>query len=182
VSRARREAESRSLSIDFRVADITSLDAIPERDFDVVTALDNALPHLSEEHLSAALRAMHLRLHPGSIFLASTRDYDELIQQRPTIQGPFLYGAQGNRRIVLQVWDWIETARYRLQQYITTEQAGAWETQHFVSDYRCLLREELASALRSAGFQQIEWLTPAESGFYQPVIVATRPQSECQAG
>ena len=181
VSRARREAELRGLRIDFRVADMTSLAAIPERDFDAVTALDNALPHLSQEQLAAALRAIYSRLRSGGIFLVSTRDYDELIQQRPKVQGPFFYGAEGSRRIVLQVWDWTEAAQYRLHQYISTERAGVWETQHFVADYRCLLREELVSALRSTGFQQIQWLTAAESGFYQPVVVATKPQSEYRA-
>src|SRR5277367_6244283 len=45
VARARSEALKRSLQIDFRVSDMTSMQEITERDFDVVIALDNALPH-----------------------------------------------------------------------------------------------------------------------------------------
>src|SRR5258708_6093667 len=47
VARARREAESRGLDILFHVSDMTTLAEIPDTGFDVVAALDNALPHLS---------------------------------------------------------------------------------------------------------------------------------------
>lgn len=177
VNRAGREARARHLDIDFRVSDMTSLSAIPENDFDVVAALDNALPHLSKEQLTAAIHVMHSRLRTGGLFLVSTRNYDELIQQRPTVQGPFFYGSQGSRRIVLQVWDWIEHARYVLHQYISLENAEGWQTHHFVSEYRCLLRQELSTALESTGFEDIQWLTAAESGFYQPIVLAVKPES-----
>jgi glycine/sarcosine N-methyltransferase len=127
VNRARREARARHLEIDFRVSDMTSLSEIPENGFDVVAALDNALPHLSAEQVMAAARAIHSRLRSGGIFMVSTRDYDELLQQRPTVQGPFFYGSSSSRRIVLQVWDWIEEARYLLHQYISIKRPEDWQ-------------------------------------------------------
>lgn len=172
VDRARREAEMRALDIAFHVSDMTSLSEIPDSDFDVVAALDNALPHLTSDQVAAALRAMHSRLAPGGIFLASTRDYDELIVQRPSVQGPVFYGTQGNRRIVLQVWDWIEHAKYVLHHYISLESAAGWQTHHFVSEYQCLLREEFSKALESAGFEKIRCLTPADTGYFQPIVLA----------
>ena|ERR1700761_8943083 len=100
------------------------------------------------------------------------RDYDNLIRQRPTIQGPSFYGEGGERRIVQKVWDWIDDEKYTVHLYITTRSSEDWVAHHFLTEYRCLLRDELASALTSSGFEDVQWLTPEESGFYQPVVLA----------
>ncbi|HEY4048431.1 MAG TPA: methyltransferase domain-containing protein [Acidobacteriaceae bacterium] len=47
VARAKRETMKRMLDISFFVSDMTSLTEISDTDFDVVAALDSALPHLS---------------------------------------------------------------------------------------------------------------------------------------
>ena len=174
VERARREALRRQLDISFHVSDMTSLAEICERDFDVVAALDNALPHLAAAQVEIAVLAMGTKLRPGGLFLASIRDYDALIVERPTVQGPVFYGEQDERRIVHQVWDWIDRERYTLHMYITLRADGRWACHHFVSEYRCLLRAELSRALEAARFEEIRWLTSAESGFYQPIVIARR--------
>jgi SAM-dependent methyltransferase len=177
VERAKHEAEARGLEISFVVSDMTSLSGVEESGFDVVLALDNALPHLAPAGLKDAVSAMSAKLRRGGLFLASTRDYDALIRERPTVQGPSFYGHEGQRRIVLQVWDWIDRERYRLHVYITHQAEGHWESHHFVSEYRCLQRGELSRALASAGMEAIRWLMPDESGFYQPVVVARKPKA-----
>jgi glycine/sarcosine N-methyltransferase len=174
VNRARREAEMRGLNIEFHISDMTNLSAISDSGFDVVAALDNAIPHLSTHGVQEALHAMASKLRPGGLFLASTRDYDELILQRPSVQGPVFYGGEGNRRIVLQVWDWIDQARYSLHQYISVEDESGWKTHHFVSEYRCLLHAEFTKMLETAGFDKVERLLPRESGFFQPIVLAKK--------
>src|SRR5271169_1810023 len=69
VIRARKEASKRSLEIDFHVSDMTSLQEIADRDFDVVVALDNALPHLSPEELGCAASAIRPVLKPGGLLM-----------------------------------------------------------------------------------------------------------------
>jgi SAM-dependent methyltransferase len=176
VERAKREAAVRGLNISFFVSDMTSLAEIEERDFEVVLALDNALPHLAPAELGNAVTAMSAKLRPGGIFLASTRDYYALMRERPTVQAPSFYGQDGERRVVLQVWDWIDRERYVLHMYITHQIGGHWETHHSVSQYRCLQRGELSRALATAGLEGIRWLMPDESGFYQPMVVARKPE------
>jgi glycine/sarcosine N-methyltransferase len=175
VSRATREAERRGLDISFHVSDMTSLTEIADRDFDVVAALDNALPHLTAERLVCAIKTIGSKLKSNGLFVASIRDYDALILQRPPMQQPAFYGSEGKRRIVHQVWDWIDEASYTLHLFITTQSDEVWTTHHFVSEYRALQRSEVSRALQSAGFQDVRWLMPAESGFYQPLVVARRP-------
>jgi SAM-dependent methyltransferase len=171
IDRARREARSRSLNISFCVSDMTSLREITENGFDAVVAMDNALPHLSLAQLGQASGAIASKLKKNGLFMASIRDYDALLLQKPAIQQPAFYGAPGNRRIVHQVWDWIEDNRYIVHLYITIHSGARWETHHFVSEYRCLLREELTTLLRQVGFGEVQWLMPPESGFYQPIVL-----------
>jgi glycine/sarcosine N-methyltransferase len=172
IKRAEHEAQCRALDISFYVSDMTSLREIAGSEFDVVAAMDNALPHLDAAQLEQAARAITSKLKPKGLFIASIRDYDKLILQKPTIQEPAFYGAHENRRIVHQVWDWIDEASYVLHLYITSKSGQGWKTNHFVSEYRCLLREELSDVLRNAGFEVVHWLMPSESGFYQPLVLA----------
>jgi glycine/sarcosine N-methyltransferase len=174
LARARREADQRGLEISFVVSDMTSLAEIEGTAFDVVAVMDNALPHLTSSQLAQAARAMGSKLKPQGVLIASIRDYDRLIVDRPIVQGPAFYGAAGTRRIVHQVWDWIDMDRYVFHLYITQQSGETWGSHHFASEYRCLLRGELTFALNDAGFRQVRWLMPAESGYYQPIVVATK--------
>ncbi len=174
VKRAVSEAAARKLDVQFRVADVRDLSVVPEGDFDAVIAADNALPHLlTQEDLIQALSQMAGKLRAGGIVLATLRDYDSLISTRPTIQAPAFYGADGNRRIVHQVWQW-ERDRYVVHLYITLETPTGWVVKHYAATYRALLRAELNEAFQQSGFAQVEWLEPSVTGFYQPIVVARR--------
>lgn len=175
VERAAREAATRGLHIPFGVSDMVHLAAYPSDHFDVLAAFDNALPHLSIEQLATAVGSFRRVLRPGGMFLASIRDYDTLMQTKPEFQGPSFFGPPTERRIVHQVWDWTGKDSYDVHQYLTLEQAGAWKVLHFSSQYRCLLRSELTATLRSAGFMDVEWLMPASTGYYQPIVVGRVP-------
>ncbi|MGA2085838.1 MAG: methyltransferase domain-containing protein [Terracidiphilus sp.] len=176
VHRARREARQRGLTVSFYVSDMTSLKEVAESGFDVVISMDNALPHLSAGQVVQAAAAIRRKLKPNGLFVASIRDYDALSVERPTIQKPAFFGAPGNRRIVHQVWDWTQNtgkdAGYVLHLYITIESERGWKAHHFVSQYRCLLRDELSAALNEAGFEDVRWIMPPESGLYIPIVVA----------
>src|ERR671910_596281 len=89
VTRAEREAATRNASLPFGVADLRDLAARVDGEFDVVLACDNALPHLLEdEDLRLAVDNIFAKLSPGGLFLASIRDYDRLVQERPVGEGP----------------------------------------------------------------------------------------------
>ncbi len=175
VARARREALKRSLQIDFCVSNMTSMQEIAEMDFDVVIALDNALPHLSLDQLTRAAATIKSVLKPGGLFMASIRDYDQILLEKPTIQQPTFYSTHGDRRIVHQVWDWVDETKYMVHLYITTLAADGWKSLHFVSEYYSICRQQLTAILRSAGFRDVDWVMPLESGFYQPIVMASLP-------
>lgn len=173
IDRARKEALQRHLQIEFSVANMLQLAAVEASHFDVVICMDNSLPHLeSSENLFQAAHQMRERLVSGGLLLASIRDYDRLIEERPAMQGPMFYGIPGSRRIVFQVWDWIDDRRYVFHLYITAETEGGCRTIHTSGLYRAIRRKELSAALSRAGFRDIRWLFSHESGFYQPIVLA----------
>jgi glycine/sarcosine N-methyltransferase len=174
VQRARSEAAARKLSIPFYVADMRNLDEVPAAGFDAVICLDNALPHLlSEADLTQAAAQIRAKMRIGGTFVASVRDYDEILPQRPIVQGPAFYSDKGKRRIVFQVWDWQDERRYTFHMYITRETSTGWANFHGASAYRAVLRDEITGILESRGFTNIRWWFPTESGFYQPIVIAT---------
>lgn len=174
VERARAEAVARKLYIPFYVADMRSLDAVPASDFDAVICMDNALPHLlSEADLTKAAEQIRAKLRVGGTFLASIRDYDATLAQPAVVQGPAFYSDEGKRRIVFQIWDWQSEREYVFHMYITRETSDGWVNFHGASAYRATLREEITAILASRGFTNIRWMFPSESGFYQPIVVAT---------
>jgi len=175
IQRARSEASKRGLSIPFSVANMVQLSAIPDSSFDAVICMDNSLPHLeTDELLLQAAQQAYGKLRPGGCFIGSIRDYDQLVVERPKIQGPSLYSDSGRRRIVFQIWDWADERRYRFHLYITRSIESEWQTLHCTSTYRAILRCELGQILEQAGFTNVRWLSPSDSGFYQPIFVSHR--------
>lgn len=175
VERARSEASKRGLSIPFSVANMLELSAIPQSGFDAVICIDNSLPHLeTDEELLLAAQQVYGKLRPGGSFIGSIRDYDRLIVERPTSQQPSFYSDNGSRRIVFQIWDWLDERHYRFHLYITRSKESDWRTFHCTSTYRAVLRAELQQILEHAGFTNVRWLLPSESGFYQPIFIAHR--------
>ena len=175
ITRAKREAERKALKLRLTVADLRVLSGYHSGPYDVVCALDNALPHLEgDEDLEAAVREMTSLLGPGGLFLASIRDYESAQREKPRTTEPKVFGGGDRRRVVFQVWDWRRDDRgYRINQYIIQHQPdGLAEVQVFTTTYWKLSRQRLSTILEGLGLQDVRWLEPAETGYYQPIVAA----------
>lgn len=181
VERARLEAGERGLDLPVYVADMLRLSNVPEASFDAVLCMDNALPHLlSSQDLATAAAQIRAKLRDGGVFMASIRDYDRLIEERPLVQGPSFFSDTAHRRIVFQLWDWSDERRYSFHLYITRDTPAGWQTHHGVCEYRAVLRDELTKILERAGFVRVRWLLPHESHFYQPIVLATAGRDDAR--
>ncbi len=180
VERAQREAAALGARLSFGVADMRTLSAQVSGPFDAVIACDNALPHLlSEDDLLAALREMATVLRPGGLLLASIRDYDGLVAERPSTTTPRVFDGPDGRRVVIQVWDWLPDADLYDFTLLIVQQAGdGWQTQAHTARYRALRRADLDRAVRAAGLDDLHWHMPPESGYYQPILTAHKPAME----
>jgi glycine/sarcosine N-methyltransferase len=63
---------------------------------------------------------------------------------------PVFYSDNGRRRIVFQVWDWIDERRYVGHLYVTQETDDGWIVHHFVGKYRAVTPEEIARLANQA--------------------------------
>jgi glycine/sarcosine N-methyltransferase len=176
IDRARREAASFGASVTFAVTDVRALETRVAGAFDVVLSCDNALPHLpTEGDLRQAVGAIWSKLRDGGLLLVSVRDYDRLLRERPAATVPDVHAGPDARRIVFQIWDWTaDSPGYRVDYFILTERGSQWETFHQTMSYRALPRAELTRVLEATGFVDVRWHEPEATGYFQPVVTASR--------
>jgi len=173
LAEARRRAGENKVSIDFRRADFCALADTFDETFDIVIAMDNALPHmLSHEALASAIASMTDRLVPGGLLVASIRDYDRLLEEKPPYSPPYIHRTARGQRVYFQTWAW-SGDHYRLRQYIIDDEETL-QVSKFDCEYRATRRQELTELLQDCGCHQVDWLFGEEPGFYQPIVVARK--------
>jgi SAM-dependent methyltransferase len=179
IARARGEAARFGVDIDFGVADFRHLERQVDGQYDIVICCDNSLPHmLTDDDIRLAARGMHAKVRPGGMLVIGMRDYDALMADRPHTTMPQVTERASGRSIVFQVWDWAEDGQtYALSLFVVKAQRDAWETRCHTTSYRALRRAELDGFLIDAGFDDIHWHFPEETGHHQPLVTARRPAS-----
>ena len=161
------------LKIRFEHADFCALSDVFPGQFDIVIAMDNALPHmLTGEDLASAVRSITDQIRPGGIFVASIRDYDTLLDEKPPYSPPYIHRTEKGQRVSFQTWVW-NGENYQLTQYIINDE-DSLKISKFVCEYRAVRREELTNLLLSNGCSEVVWKFPEETGFYQPIVTARK--------
>ncbi len=179
AARAAREAARRGLTLPTAAADMRRL-PFPDGRFDAVVCADNALPHLlTEADVHAALIEAGRVLRPGGRLLVSTRPYDDLLRDRPASTSPQVHPAPegGESTITFQLWHWYDDGeRYDLEHFQLVPANGTsgaeWDVRVRRTTYWALGRDRLTGLALDAGFEDPTWNTPAETGFFQPLLVA----------
>ena len=173
---AERAAENR-VALTCKQADFRALAEVFSERFDIVIAMDNALPHmLTGDDLKKAVDSIADRLLDGGLFVASIRDYDRMLEEKPAFSPPYVHKTEGGQRVLFQTWDWVGE-NYRFTQYIIDDEGEA-QPSKFCCAYRATRREELSALLAAAGCGEIQWRMPEETGFYQPVVIAKKGNCE----
>ena len=174
VVRAQLEADKRGLNMRFAVADVRELKCAFDQKFDVVISCDNSLPHLlTDEDLALALRNIRHVLTDKGLFVASIRDYDRLLAEKPSFMAMNPGGTHEEEVIVFQIWDWSKkSGTYLLRLFIMNQVTDEWRVKEIRTRYRAMRRSELTAALESAGFTRIAWHGPEQSGYFQPIVTA----------
>lgn len=173
LAQAKERAAQNGVEISLKCADFRRLEEVFPQQFDIVMAMDNALPHmLTQKDLELAVRSIAGRLAPEGLFVASIRDYDALLLSKPPYSPPYIHKTEKGRRVSFQTWDW-EGEHYRLVQYIIDDE-GVPQVSKFSCEYRAVRRDELTELLLAAGCRRVEWKFPEETGFYQPIILARK--------
>lgn len=173
ITEAKARASNANVDVRIENADFRALNEVFTEKFDIVIAMDNALPHmLTSEDLSSAVKSIANQIKENGIFVGSIRDYDALLQDKPLYSPPYIHETEKGKRVSFQTWVWNDD-RYRLTQYIIDDEETL-EINKFECEYRATRREELTALFTSNGCKEVIWMFPEETGFYQPIIVARK--------
>ena len=170
---ARTRAEENGVKIRLEHADFCALSNTFIEPFDIIISMDNALPHmLTSSDLEAAIRSIAGQLKTGGMFVASIRDYDAMLLDKPPYSPPYIHKNEKGQRVSFQTWEW-KGDNYRLIQYII-EDEETLQISKFECEYRATRREEMTNLLLESGYCEVIWLFPEETGFYQPIVIAKK--------
>ena len=170
---AKKRAEENRVKIHFEKADFRTLENTFLQKFNIIIAMDNALPHmLTKEDLKKAIKSITNCLAPGGMFVASIRDYDLILKNKPSNPAPYIHKTQNGQRGCFQTWNW-EGDIYNLTQYIIEDNIDL-SVKKFECKYRAVTREEITCILTCCGFTNVEWKFPEETDFYQPIVIAKK--------
>ena len=173
VIEAKWNAIRKNVQPNFAIADFCKLGECFKEKFDIIIAMDNALPHMtSKEDLQKAVESILNQLEDGGMFVASIRDYDELLKTKPPYSPPYIHKTEEGQRVSFQTWEW-EGETYKLIQYIIEDEATT-TINKFECVYRAVTRAELTELLTRYGCKTVQWLFPEETGFYQPIVIAKK--------
>lgn len=172
IARARKEAAARKLNIDFSVSDMREVYSHHQRQFDLIIACDNAVPHLlTDKDLLAAFRQFYQCVRSGGGCLISVRDYEK--EERASVQvKPYGLRVEGDKKyLVFQVWEF-QGLIYDLSMYFV-EDGGAKDcvTHVMRARYYAIEIPKLMKLMTEAGFSEVRRL---DERFFQPVIIGTR--------
>ena len=141
--------------------------------FDIVIAMDNALPHmLSSNDLEKAIKSIANQIKRNGIFVASIRDYDSLLMEKPPYSPPYINKMDKGQRVSFQTWVWKDD-NYKLTQYIIDDEENL-QVSKIECEYRATRRAEMTVLLHAYGCSNVEGKCPDEIGFYQPIVVARK--------
>ncbi|WP_349017383.1 hypothetical protein [Streptomyces cavernicola] len=97
---------------------------------------------------------------------------------RPTSTPPQLHRTGERRTVTFQLWHWHEDGEhYDLEHFQLLPEGADWRVRTRRATYWALGQDRLTALAAEAGFADPEWHTPAESGFFQPLLTATRGQT-----
>ncbi len=173
LAEAKARAEKANVKIPFENADFCALSKTFTELFDIVIAMDNALPHmLSGEDLEKAIKSITNQIKENGIFVGSIRDYDALLKNKPPYSPPYIHKTDKGQCVSFQTWEWNED-NYKLIQYII-EDNELLKISRFECQYRATRREEMTNLFIKSGCKNVSWLFPEETGFYQPIVIAKK--------
>ena len=169
IQRARREAAARNVDVEFSVADMREASSHHDKQFDLVIACDNVVPHLlTDEELLKCFQEFYKCVRAGGGCLISVRDYEK--EDRSGIQvKPLGIRVEGQTRyLVFQVWDF-HGLIYDLAMYFVEDPGASHCVTHVMrSQYYAIGISSLISLMTKAGFERVQRV---DDRFFQPVIL-----------
>lgn len=174
IEEARQEAGKRKLEIDFEVVDMRFVWNHFGRQFDLVIACDNAIPHLlTDEDILATFEQFFQCVRPNGGCLISVRDYDHLEHGETKLYPRQVHQTNDGQILLFDYWQF-EGDYYDMTTYVIEDKGEPLATTHVIQGgrYYCITTEKLEHLMSKAGFDNVKTI---HDRFFQPVIVGIKP-------
>ena len=136
----------------------------------VLPVFAGRVPQIALERLSALKGSGQKAV---AVVVYGNREFDDaLLETKPPYSPPYIHDTAAGRRVSFQTWNW-DGDHYRLTQYIIDDEEKL-EISKFDCEYRATRREEMTNLLIANGCNEVTWLFPEETGFYQPMVIAKK--------
>lgn len=173
IEKARLEAASRNLNIDFHLADMRTLDQMFQTKFDLVIACDNAVPHLlSDDDILQAFRQFYqVTSDPGGCII-SVRDYESIERGGRKLYPRLVHEVPQGKIVIFDCWEF-DGDFYDITMYIVedTEQPVAKTNVIRGGRYYCVTIPTLVKLMKDAGFKSVITL---RERYFQPLLIGLK--------
>jgi SAM-dependent methyltransferase len=173
IEEARAEAEKRHLNIDFEVVDMRQAWNHYQRQFDVVLACDNAIPHLlTDEEILQTFQQFYecTRLDGGCII--SVRDYAAMARGGSKLYPRQVHETEDGKIVIFDHWAF-DGDFYDMTTYVVEDKGQPLANTHVIRGgrYYCIGADRLEQLMARAGFVNVVTL---RERFFQPLIVGVK--------
>jgi SAM-dependent methyltransferase len=175
IEQAQQEAIRHGAQIEFNVVDMRQVWDVYRRQFDIVIACDNSVPHLhSDDEILSAFKQFYQCTRAGGGCLISVRDYAQLgrVEKGKQMVPRLVHQTVHGQVILFDVWDF-DGNYYEITTYLV-EDKGKPEAETKIlrgGKYYCVEIPTLTKLLIEAGFRDANTL---RERFFQPLILAKK--------
>jgi SAM-dependent methyltransferase len=173
VEQARAESSRRGLQIEYHVADMRQLSQAHDKQFDVVIACDNAVPHLlSDDEIRQAFKQFHRCTTPEGGCFISVRDYANMERGGKRLYPRATHETADGRVVLFDLWEF-DGDYYDLTTYIVEDKSRPTAQTHVIRGgrYYCVTIATLERLLAEAGFKKVSTL---RDRFFQLLLVGLK--------
>lgn len=173
VEQARTEASKRGLNIEFYVADMRELWRIHQRQFGVVIACDNAVPHLlSDAEILLAFEQFYRCTEQGGGCILSAHDYANMKRSGKRVYPRLPHEISGKSILMFDVWKF-EGDFHEITTYVVEDKGQLTAQTRVIRGGRCycVTAAKLINLLTQAGFSKVKAL---RDRFFQPLIIGVK--------
>ncbi len=175
IEHAKFEAKQHQVSIEFQVGDMRQTWDTYQRQFDILIACDNAIPHLlSDQEILKTFQQFYQAVKTGGGCLISVRDYARLEREKgeKKFYSRRVQETEEGQIILFDIWDFYDETHYEITTYLLKDNGEKVGTTAIRGGkYYCVEIPTLEKLFIEAGFRDV---TVLKDRFFQPLLVATK--------
>lgn len=175
VEHARQEASQQGVQIEFQVADMRQVWEIYQRQFDIVMACDNSVPHLpSDQEILTAFQQFYRCTKSNGACIITVRDYAELEKkdQHKMLYPRAAHQTEHGQVVMFDVWEFDDKV-YEITTYLVDDRGETLAQTQVIrgGKYYCIEIPRLEELFKEAGFREVKTL---RDRFFQPLLIALK--------